>query len=203
MRKWQLELLYVFTLGALCLCVTTGPASSAVYDPYGGPEIANGQVDWYNGSTLLNWGNVEWYGYESSSAYINAPSIECGEGGGECSGSLHFSLFVHEPADITLRLVGQSSDPEASGTLSFEGTSQPWDVDAGWLEMTPFTVSVPGTMTHAYTGYFTITHMAAGSTLDLPIEFEADDSSVPEPSSALLLLGGFGLVEFLRRKARA
>lgn len=199
--KWNYKLLYLLTLGALCLYVTTGPAEALV--PVSGPQITNTGVGTgtSTGLGLLNWTNIGW---EESLPYTTADlyaDADCPPGDGSCAGTLGFDFKVGGAGAITIVLIGTSNDPGAAGTVTFYGTTQTWSVSGGDLSMTPFTVQVPDSLA-AYSGEFTITSLASGGYVELPVEFDSGPSSVPEPSSALLLGAGFAFVEFLRRKSR-
>ena len=201
--KLNLKFLYFLTLAALCLYVTTGPASaSSVVGS--APQMVNLSVgegtSTGDPATLLTWTGVQWeelYGY---TVHLDATATCQVAPDPSCAGTVGFSFNVFSPGTITLSLVGTSNDPNATGTLEFNGTTQPWSISGGSISMTPFLVSVPGSF-GAYFGQFDITSLAPGKFVELPIDLQSG-SSVPEPGSALLLGAGIALVEFLRRKIR-
>jgi hypothetical protein len=104
------------------------------------------------------------------------------------------------------------------GTVRNEATWQYTDIDLSQSEPGNFSLTSSPFVLDLITspegsfyleGQLGIWSMAAGTTLSIPGGSSADISitapdapGVPEPSSALLLLGGFGLLEFLRRKVR-
>ena len=203
--KLNLKLLYFLTLGALCLYVASGPAS-AMSVVGSAPQLINLGIvpgtSTGDPGTLLNWTGVAWeelYGY---TVHLDATAT-CQlliAADPSCAGTVGFSFNAFSPGRITISLVGTSTDPLASGTVAFNGTTEPWSISNGSISMTPFLVSVPGS-SGAYFGEFNITSLAPDKYLELPIDVQSD-SPVPEPGSALLLVAGVGFVEFLRRKIR-
>lgn len=202
--KLNLKFLYFLTLAALCLYVTSGPATAFTF--VGPPEIINTGVgdgtSTGDDNTQLNWTGVGWeesFGYTvhldatATCQLLIAPDPSC-------AGALGFGFNVFTPGAITISLVGTSSDPFATGTATFDGITEPWSIVDGKVSMTPFTVSVPGS-DGIYSGEFDITSLAPGKFVELPIDVQSG-SPVPEPGSALLLGAGIALVEFLRRKIR-
>ena len=201
--KLNLKLLYFLTLGALCLYVTSGPAS-ATSVVGSAPLLVNlgivSGTSTGDDGTQLDWTGVAWeelYGY---TVHLDATATCQGAAGQSCAGTVGFSFAAFSPGRITVSLVGTSDDSGAEGTADLYGTTQPWSISGGNISMTPFLVNVPGSF-GAYFGHFDIASLAAGHSLELPIDL-GSGSSVPEPGSALLLVGGIGLVEFLRRKIR-
>ena len=199
--KLTLKFLYLLTLAALCLCVTSVPAS-AVPVASGTPPITNTAVGVGTSTvdgTQLNWTGVAW---EESSGYtVNLDATAtCQlliEVDPACAGTLGFSFNISSPAGVKISVIGASDDPTATGTVTFNGTTEGWSVDGdGNVVMTPFSVGVPGSG-DPYFGEFTITSLAPNDYVELPVQ-----ASVPEPGSALLLGAGIVLVAFLRRKVR-
>ena len=208
MTPRNLKLLYILTLGLLCLYVTTGPAVATSAGP---PQIRNATANAIGnfqevpgGYTNLFW-NEPYFSGISNNDIIPATNlllftaVTCeGPQGTSCSSHMSFSFDVSGSGTMWLSLIGSSDDGGANGNLSFNGITEPWYVDSGSLVMTPFSLQVGW---GHYSGDFSITSLAAGHSLDLPIAFETG-SGVPEPASALLLIGGIAVVEFLRRKSR-
>ncbi len=210
MTPRNLKLLYILTLGLLGLYVTTGPAVAVSIGP-SLPQIfnasANGidHVEFFPGVGAANllWNGPYFNGVSNNeippdgSLYLYTTADCDGPAGTFCSAHLPFEFDVSGTGSITLSLIGSSNDNLANGNLSFDGITEPWHVEGGILAMTAFTAYVNS---GHYSGDFAITSLAGGSYLDLPIVFEA--GAAPEPASALLLIGGFAVVEFLRRKSR-
>lgn len=132
-----------------------------------------------------------------------------------CSGNVRVTLLARYAYYVGLTLSGQSTDPNATGTLTEDGGgSGAWTVNGdGSLAYIPF---ASGWVTSDSTGYVTfaldlqIDRLADGATLtispetlivsDTPVVFS---SATPEPASVLSLLGGLAaLVSTRRLRAR-
>jgi hypothetical protein len=213
--KRNLKLLYLLTLGALCLYVTTG---SAVAVPIPTGPISSTEASLITAEGILNASVGPYFSPSSGTTVDLDLNVSCQAGGGDCQATVDFDFNVSGPGRLTFELGGTSDDPDATGGLLFP-VSAPlpdliltlfrpvlnptWEVDeGGQLEMTPtpFSVYVPGA--DRYYGQFTI-NLAEGRSLFMaPRSLDVTFSAVPEPGSALLLGAGIAFVAFLRRKIR-
>jgi hypothetical protein len=201
MKKWNLKLLYLLSLGALCLLVTTGPAGATVSNS---PMFESALVQDVNAPLMnvMQFPNFEW---SASDQEVDLTlQMQCTGTG--CSADVSFWLLALNTDYITVALNGTSSDTGASGYVEFAGgAEQSWTVDGdGDLVMEPF--NVPVAQGGSINGDFVISELAPGAYLSMldPLDITANSgSAVPEPASALLLVGGIAFVEFLRRKSRA
>ena len=200
--KWNHKLLYLLTLGALCLYVTTGPAEALV--PVSGPTITNTWASLDTTQGVLNALTYPYFTPDWGKTVALELDVTCMSG--PCQGTVDFGLFVDGPGLISFELGGTSDDSTAWGDVLFPvyaAVDPSWTVNNdGHLSMTSFSVSVPGA--DWYHGQFTINSLAGGSSIHMsPGSLDITTySDVPEPSSALLLGAGFAFVEFLRRKSR-
>jgi hypothetical protein len=213
--KLNYKLLYLFTLAALCLYMVTAPAqaSSVVSSPY----ITSAWTDVASstGDPTISAGS-----FNTSDPYhvkLDNVDVECPETA-SCMVDIQFYIigmsFPATPLVFVVSLTGSSSDPGAYGVVSIDdpGVQANWHTGGAGdlpLVLDPLSFSVTPNYLGNFEvqGHFIISSLPAGGEVSWglsSLDFNASDASgVPEPASALLLVGGLALVEFLRRKARA
>jgi hypothetical protein len=202
MKKWNLKLLYLLSLGALCLWVTAGPVGASVYLV---PTIDCDSIGDYgfNDITVVNNDDPQFVRLAPNEVELTL-EVQCGDGGG-CSGDVPIWVLGDNVGYFLVTLDGASTG-SASGTMNLGSVTEPWSVGLGGGTIPAVSFDVPGNGLGNYTsldGDLHISSMAANSILNFMDPPIITGNAIPEPGSMALLIGGIALVEFLRRKSRA
>ena len=198
MKKWNLKLLYLLSLGAPCLLVIAGPVGASPTAPT--PTIDSALP--FDESLDVDEIEPPEFNWSAPNQVQLSLDVQCLAS--DCYVFVPFFLSTSNTDYLTVSLDGYSSDTSVTGEVVIPWAGDPeWTVNgSNQIVMTPFNVPMSGS---EIMGEFEIDNMAVDDivNMDDPLTITANSGAVPEPASALLLVGGIALVEFLRRKSRA
>ena len=212
-RFW-IQALYALSLLAMGIYVVTGPALAVpIGCTIGSPTIVSTgtTIGCTLGSAFVESGS--WNVIDPYTVALEDVSISCPAGlSGGCSTSLGFHFGgenYFSPFYLFVHLTGTSTDPGANGTASTSSSGYAyWTVSGNNLQMERLPIPItPDSGGHFWVeGQFSVYSLANGTNIQwgkTSLDFDRTDDAVPEPASALILVGGLAWLEFLRRKRRA
>jgi len=218
-RKAGLKVLYALSLAALCIYVVAGPIVAGTITSSFNGFTSNGDVrSWNYGQTFMSGNTAIWLNDQ----------VRCN---GDCVAYFSYELTINELTDTThilnISLLGYDAvqhtvnDPvlytsgnelvtlsNAGGDITTEMIS--WSFNNGVFQSDPLTLTVDGTWFRLSGTRYRSAYVVGGYlssevavTQYVTITDETPPASdTPEPTSASLVVLGFAVTEYLRRKSR-